>query len=178
LARRKLRELREAIEITGPELAHCSLETHAERFLPTIAAAESTAYDIRYVVKNLLADWPADSPRLLSKIRKGDCEQWIAIYRHLAPSTLNSYISYASNFFDLAVTDGAISRSPMDGITYRQRGKPRRLTPTAEQFEAIVSDLRAQQANGHGADESADYIALSGLLGLGAFAFAGFRGKL
>jgi len=177
LARRKLRELREDLEVTDPELAHRTLESQAERFLPTVAGSESTAYNIRHAIKKLLADWPETSPRLLSKIRKGDCEQWIASYGDLSPSTINSYITYAGKFFDLAVTDGAIPRSPMEGITYRKRGKLRRLTPTADQFEAIVADLRAQKVNGHGADESADYIALSGLLGLGQAELEDIRRK-
>jgi integrase len=175
LARRKLQEFRRDLELTDPELARRTLESQAERFLPTVAGSPSTLYNVRYAIKRLLADWPQKSPRLLSKIRKGDCEQWVASYGHLASSTINSYISYAANFFELAVTDGAIARSPMDGITYRKRGKPVRLTPTTEQFEAIVEDLKTQSHNGHGAGESADYIALSGLLGLGQAELSGIQ---
>jgi integrase len=175
LARRKLQDLRRDIELTDPELARRTLESQAERFLPTITGTPSTLYNVRHAIKRLLADWPKKSPRLLSKIRKGDCEQWIASYGHLAPSTINTYISCASKFFELAVTDGAIARSPMDGITYRVRGKLTRLTPTAEQFEAIVNDLKSQPFNGHGAAESADYVALSGLLGLGQAELSGIQ---
>jgi integrase len=175
LARRKLQELRRDIELTDPELARRTLESQAERFSPTLTGTASTLYNVRYSIKRLLADWPKKSPRLLSKIRKGDCEQWIASYGHLAPSTINTHISSATKFFKLAVTDGAIARSPMEGIKYHKRGKLTRLTPTAEQFEAIVADLKIQPFNGHGAAESADFIALSGLLGLGQAELSGIQ---
>jgi integrase len=175
LARRKLGDLRKDIELTDPELARRTLESQAERFRPTVTGTPSTIYNVRHAIDGLLADWPKKSPRLISKIRKGDCEQWLASYGHLAPSTINTYISCAAKFFELAVTDRAIARSPMDGITYRVRGKLTRLTPTAEQFEAIVDDLKAQPCNGHGSAESADYIALSGLLGLGQAELSGIQ---
>jgi integrase len=167
--------MRRAIALTDPELACRTLELQAERFLPTVSGTENTLYNVRYAIKRLQEDWPKKSQRVLAKIRKGDCEQWIATYGHLAPSTINPYISCATKFFQLAVTDGAIARSPMEGITYHRRGKLTRLTPTAEQFEAIVDDLKSQPFNGHGSAESADFIALSGLLGLGQAGLSGIQ---
>jgi integrase len=175
LARRKLQDMRRDIELTDPELARRTLESQSERFLPTVTGTPSTVYNVSYAIKRLLADWPRTSPRLLSKIRKGDCEQWLATFGHLAPSTVNTYISCATKFFHLAVSDSAIARSPMEGITYRRRGKLTRLTPTPEQFEAIIKDLKAQAFNGHGSAETSDYIALSGLLGLGQAELAGIQ---
>jgi len=110
LARRKLQNLRRDIELTDPELARRTLESQAERFLPTVPGTASTLYNVRHAIKRMLADWPKKSPRLISKIRKGDCDHWIASYGNLAPSTINTYISCATKFFKLAVTDGAISR--------------------------------------------------------------------
>ena len=109
LARRKLQDLRRDIELTDPELSRRTLESQVERFLPTVTGTPSTLYNVRHAIKRLLADWPKKSPRLISKIRKGDCEQWIATYGHLAPSTINTFISCASKFFELALTDGAIT---------------------------------------------------------------------
>ena len=172
-----MRDLRQDIALTDPELARRTLESQAERFLPTVTGTPSTLYNVRHAIKRLLADWPKKSPRLISKIRKGDCEHWVASYGHLAPSTINTYISCATKFFKLAVTDGAIARSPMEGIKYHKRGRLTRLTPTAEQFEAIVEDLKTQSFNGHGSVETADYIALSGLPGLGQAELAGIQRK-
>jgi cobalamin biosynthesis protein CobD/CbiB len=39
LARRKLQDLRRDLELTDPEMAHRTLESHAERFLPTVTGS-------------------------------------------------------------------------------------------------------------------------------------------
>ena len=175
LARRKVHDLRRDLELTDPELAHRTLESQAERFLPTLSGTPSTLKKARRYVNDLLTGWPKKSSRLLSKIRKGNCEQWLASLGHLSASSINAYTTCASKFFKLAVTDGAIARSPMEGLKYRRRGKPTRLTPTTEEFEAIVEDLKTQSFNGHGSAETADYIALSGLLGLGQAELSGIQ---
>ena len=102
------------LEATDPDLARRTLEVHKEKFFETLTGAKSTVYNIRHAIELLLADWPKDSPRLLTKIRKGDCKRWIAKYGHLAASTVNSRISAAREFFDLAVSDEVIPRSPME----------------------------------------------------------------
>jgi integrase len=174
-ARRKLVDTRRDLELIDPELSRRTLDSHAERFLQTVTGSESTVYNVKHAVKRLLADWPATAARVLSKIRKGDCEVWLATYGKLSASTINTYIATATKFFDLAVTDKAIPRSPMESITYRRRKKLTRLTPTLAQFESMVADLRKQAANGHGANDTADYIALAGLLGLGQAELSGIQ---
>jgi len=51
-----------------------------------------------------------------------------------------------------------------------------RLTPTREQFEGLA-DLRSQKANGHGPDDTADFVELSGLLGFGQAELSGIERK-
>ena len=151
------------------------LTTYSGKFFQTLTGAKSTRYNIRHAIELLLADWPKDSPRLLSKIRRGDCQTWLAQYGELASSTVNTRISAARDFFELAVSDGVIPRNPMAGIKYRRRQDLVRLTPTREQFDAIVNDLRSQSENGHGAENTADFVALSGLLGLGQAELSGIE---
>ncbi len=174
-ARRVLADFKRDLDLVDPSLSRRTLEGHAEIFLETLSGAESTLYNIRHSIDRLLKDWPKDSPRLLSKIRKPDCERWLAKYAERSASTVNSHISYATRFFEMAVDGGAISRNPMQYITYRRRSKPTRLTPTRKQFQAIVADLRSKKANGHGADQSADFVELSGLLGLGQAELSGIQ---
>jgi site-specific recombinase XerD len=166
-ARRKLAEFKRDLEHIDPTLTRRTLESQAEKFLETVSGAKSTLYNIRHAMACLLKDWPSDSPRQLAKICKPDCERWLAKYAGLSASTINSRICYASRFFEMAVNEGVTAKNPMRGISYRRRGKPTRLTPTREQFLAIVADLRSMKANGHGADDSADFVELSGFLGLG-----------
>ena len=175
LARRKLSDLRIDLEVTDPDLARRTLDTHQGKFFETLSGAKSTVYNVRHAIGLMLDDWPADCPRLLTKIRKGHCQRWIAKYGDLAASTVNTRITAARDFFELAVSDGVIPRSPMDGITYRKRPDLTRLTPTREQFDSIIADLRSQSANGHGAKDTADFVALSGLLGLGQAELSGIE---
>ena len=107
------------------------------------------------------------------KIRRSDCELFLAQYTDLSASTINHMITDLTRFFELAVQDGVIPRNPMEGIKYRRIPKLTRLTPTREQFEALVKDLRSQQSNGHGAEDSADFVGLAGLLGLGQAELSG-----
>lgn len=167
LARRKLTEKRKDLETTDPKLARRNLEEHSERFLAAIKGAESTKANIKRCIKKLTEEWPSGQPTILAKIKKGDCNIWLRKYSSLKPASVNQIITTARGFFDLAVEDGVIPRSPMDGIKFLKRGSVTRVTPTPEQFEAIVADIRSQPSNGHGSDNSADFVALAGLLGLG-----------
>jgi hypothetical protein len=133
VARRKVQDMRRDLELTDPDLLHLTLESQAERFLPTLSGTPSTLKKARRYVRGLLSNWPRKSPRSISKIRKGDCEEWLASLGHLSASSINACITCASKFFAFAVTDGAIAHSPMAGIKYRRHGRPTRLTPTTEQ---------------------------------------------
>lgn len=166
-ARRKLVQLRADLEAIDPEQSARTLESHMGRFAATLSGAPSSVYGARLCMRKLLRHWPKRSPRTIGKIRRGDCELWLARYANLSASTINHMITTATRFFDLAVSDGVIPRSPMEGIKYRKIPKITRLTPTATQFAAIVADLRNQKWNGHGAVDTADFVELAGTLGLG-----------
>jgi hypothetical protein len=51
-------------------------------------------------------------------------------------------------------------------LKFRKREKPIRLTPTFEQFKAIIADVRAQRFNAD-AQDSADFLEFLGLAGFG-----------
>src|SRR5439155_22901878 len=68
--------------------------------------------------------------------------------------------------FALSLRDRIISDSPAVHLRYIKRQKPIRLTPTWEQFKAIISDVRAQVFNAD-AQDSADFLEFLGLAGLG-----------
>jgi integrase len=127
-------------------------------------------------VRKLVESWPKDAPVILSKIKQSHVLAWLKPYREtLSASSVNHLITTARRFFDLAVKDGVIDRSPAEGIKYAKLSKPMRSTPTDEQFRAIVADLRGQVWNGHGAQDSADFVELAGTLGLGQAELSGIR---
>src|SRR5207248_2952784 len=66
----------------------------------------------------------------------------------------------------LAVRDRVIVTSPAAHLKSVKREKPIRLTPSFQQFKAIIADVRAQQFNAD-AQDSADFLEFLGLVGLG-----------
>jgi integrase len=78
----------------------------------------------------------------------------------------NLHISCVKELFNSAVRDRIISGSPAAHLRSAKREKPIRLTPTFEQFKAIIADVRAQVLNAD-AHDSADFLEFLGLAGLG-----------
>jgi len=176
LARRNLRKLRDKIENTDPSLSRRTMAQHRALFEKLISGKDSTTKNERRAVRYLVEQWPSDAPDIVSKVKPSHVQAWLKPFRdRLAPASVNLLISVARRFFDLAVADMVIDRSPVEGLKYAKRANPIRLTPTEEQFRAIVADIRAQLSNGHGADDSADFVELAGVLGLGQAELSGIR---
>lgn len=165
LARRKLKDWRSELDNTDHSQSDRNLKTNAAKFLPTLKGSASTLANITRHIGKLVDEWPG--PSVISKIRKSDCQLWLAQYPDLRPATRNKMIRAARDFFKMAVEDGVISKSPMEGLKYEKPGGITRLTPNEQQFVAIVADLRSQMSNGHGRDDTADFVELAGRLGLG-----------
>lgn len=176
LARRNLRKLRDKIENTDPSLARRTMAQHRDLFEKLITGKDSTTKNERRALRYLVEQWPSDAPVIISKIKPSHVQTWLKPFRdRLAPASVNLLISVARRFFDLAVADMVIDRSPIEGLKYAKRANPIRLTPTEEQFRAMVEDIRSQVSNGHGAEDSADFVELAGTLGLGQAELSGIR---
>jgi integrase len=175
LARRRLTDYLADLQKLDLEIGRLTLDGLKERFYATLSGSESTIYKTRLAIDNMIDGWPVDAPRTLDRIKTAHCKTWLAKLQHLANATVNDRITAARDFFAMAVDLGAIVRNPMDGIKYRKRVKPIRNTPSEEQFRAIVADIRAQKVNRHGQDDSADFVELAGVLGLGQAELSGIR---
>jgi integrase len=152
------------------------MEQMAARYLETVRGRPSTVSHKGNAIRMMLRDWPKNAPRELAKIRRSHVEAWIASYKGKAAATVNDYIATVRAMFDQAVSDGELSASPTLGVKYWKREKPIRLTPTYEQFRALISDLRhPDRHNTHGQEETADFIELAGEAGLGQGEVAGLR---
>jgi integrase len=86
----------------------------------------------------------------------------------LKNTTYNEYARLLKNLFEIAVSDRVLVRSPFAEVTtkWKKPQRPIRLTPTEEEFFAIVRDIRAQKYSPD-AEDSADFIEFLGLAGLG-----------
>jgi len=111
------------------------------------------------------SDWPTGELTQVGKIKPSDCEVWLSGYS-FGSASRNLYIACLKELFALAVRDRIIVTSPAAHLRSAKREKPIRLTPSFEQFKAVIADVRAQQFNAD-AQDSADFLEFLGLAGLG-----------
>jgi integrase len=131
----------------------------------------------RFVAGPIKAKWPTGSRVQVARIKPSECDEWLARFQ-LGASSRNAHIQCLKEVFDTALRDKIIPDSPAAHLKYTKRGKPIRLTPTFDQFKAIVADVRTQVFNAD-AQDSADFLEFLGLAGLGqAEAIALLRGDV
>jgi len=111
------------------------------------------------------SDWPTGELTQVGKIKPSDCDVWLSGYS-FGSASRNLYIACLKELFALAVRDRIIVTSPAAHLRSAKREKPIRLTPSFEQFKAIIDDVRAQVFNAD-AQHSADFLEFLGLAGLG-----------
>jgi integrase len=177
LARRKLVKFKSDLDKIDPEVARRTLSTHREIHEKTLTGSVSSLTIDKLALRRLCEEWPKDLPQEIRKINSTHLRTWLAQFDTLSASTINHMITSVRRFFETAVDQGVIADNPVTKITYRKIPRKVRLTPTEEQFESIVADLRSQKANGHGSEESADAVELAGRLGLGQAELAGICHK-
>ena len=88
---------------------------------------------------------------------------------HVEHSEKNSqalYVLLLKALFELAVADKLIAESPAAKLRPKRLVKPIRITPTFDDFKAIIADVRNQSLNAD-AEDSADLLEFMGLIGVG-----------
>jgi integrase len=168
VARRKLADFRRDLVRTDASLGNTSLTEVLNKYARTIGGdAPKTQIGKRAVIEKLKAEWYGADSLPLRSIRPSDIEVWLSKhYGSLSAAYYNSALSVLRNVFDLAVRDRIIAESPVAHLSYKKRATPIRLTPTFEEFKAIVSNIRNQRFNAD-AEQSADFVEFLGLAGLG-----------
>lgn len=174
LARRRLAKYKLELEKTEPTESRRTIKKQADVFLSGLVGEDSTKDNAKRSIQNLVAYFQEET--LVRKVTASDCRTWIASF-DLSADSKNKRIQHGRAFFQSAVSDGVIANNPMEGIKYFTRAEPTRLTPSEDEFRAIVQDLRSQVWNGHGRDDSADFVELAGTLGLGQAELSGIQRK-
>jgi integrase len=151
-----------------------TLEELCDRYLATDAVRKwkpRTAERKTAIVARIKNRWPTGAKLTqVCKIRSSDCDLWLArvqdTARRFGPASRDLHISCLKEVLDLAIRDKLIPDSPAAHLKAPKREKPIRLTPTFEQFRAIVADVRSQPFNAD-AEDSADFLEFLGLVGVG-----------
>jgi integrase len=174
-ARRKLSTFKTDLGNTDPSAGKTSFGKVLDTYAETIGGAASSQEDKRAIIKKLKKTWLGIDKFPLRTIKPSDVARWLTKNcGKKSASYYNSVLSLIRAALDSAVRDRIISQAehPAAHLRYRKRAKPIRLTPTPEEFQAIVADIRAQPFNRE-AQTSGDFIEFLGLAGLGQAEAAG-----
>jgi len=166
MAKRELARLREEQKHIDRSQGKLTLGELCARFLKTVQHQKlKTIEGKTLVVRRVLNDWPTGKFTQVAKIKPSDIDVWLSHYR-FGSSSRNLHISCVKEIFALALRDRIITSSPAAYLRSAKRHRPIRLTPTFEQFQAIIADVRAQPFNAD-AEDSGDFLEFLGLAGLG-----------
>jgi integrase len=137
-----------------------------DRYLKTVQHQKPKTVERKtFIVGRIKTDWPTGKLTQVGKIKPSDVDVWLSRYR-FGSASRNLHISCVKELFNSAVRDRIIAASPAAHLRSVKREKPIRLTPSFEQFKAIIADVRTQQFNAD-AQDSADFLEFLGLAGLG-----------
>jgi len=167
LAQRKLDEFKVTLRRTDATKGNTSLAAALDDYDKTLGGADSTKEDKRHIIAKLKETWFGVDTLPLRDVKPSYVQRWLnEHYGDKSASYYNSALSVIRSALDMAVNDKVIAESPAKGLKYQKRKNPIRITPTFEQFKAIIADIRAQKFNRE-AEESGDFVEFLGLAGLG-----------
>jgi integrase len=163
-ARRMLADERDADAELDSNLSGLEIGQLTDKYLESIAThPNKTLVTRRAMIKRLLVQFPAT--RKVREIKSSELASWIASLPVKAV-TQNEYARVTKEIFKIALADRVILKSPAAELKRRKVHDPVRLTPSWDQFKAIVGNVRAQVFNADCKDSS-DFLEFMGLAGLG-----------
>ena len=109
--------------------------------------------------------WPTGELTQVGKVKPSDCDVWLSRYS-FGSASRNLYIGIFEGTFRARRSRPCHCHFARRASEIGQAGETDRLTPSFEQFKAIIADVRAQQFNAD-AQDSADFLEFLGLAGLG-----------
>jgi integrase len=166
LARRKLARFKDEQRQIDRSQGKLTLAELCDRYLKTVQHQKPKTVERKtFIVGRIKNNWPTGRLTQVSKIKPSDVDLWLSRYR-FGSASRNLHISCVKELFNSAVRDRIITASPAAHLRSAKREKPIRLTPTFEQFKALIADVRAQVYNAD-AQDSADFLEFLGLAGLG-----------
>lgn len=168
LAERRLTNFRRSKQRIDPKLGRTTLADLCDRYAETLShMSQSSIKSKTGILTRIKAEWPGGSQKRVADIKPSDCDRWLGRQaERIGHSHANAYIQLLRDLLTFAVRDRIIGDSPAEHLNYFKRDKPIRPTPTWEEFQAIVEDIRNQQFNAD-AENSANFVEFLGLSGLG-----------
>src|SRR5215510_229892 len=174
-AKRKLDDFRRDLDRTDHTKGNTSFAKVLDDYAATLKGASSTLRDKKATILTVKTIFAGCANQPLRNLAPSRIEAFLADrYGQLSASAYNSALALVRSALDVAVRDRIIVENPVAHLKYRKRVKPIRLTPTFEQFQEIVADIRSQPFNAD-AQDSGDFLEAMGLLGLGQAELAAIK---
>jgi integrase len=175
-AKRKLAEFKRRLDRTEPKYGRITLVAWLEEnYFLTLRGAAGALQAKKRIIERVKRNWLAARSQPMRDLRESELLRFLNDeYGKWSPSYWNQALTLLRDALAMAVRDRVMMESPAAHLTYRKRKKPIRLTPTWEQFKAIIADIRGQKFNADALD-SADFLEACGLLGLGQAELAGMK---
>ena len=174
VAKRKLGDLQRDLGKVDASQGRMTLRELANRYLSTIQSQAAATVSLKNaVIDRLMVDLPLGADVQISKVKPSDLEAWLAKYP-FGYSSYNHYLQVVKAMFEMAVEDKALVVSPAERIKGKKVVRPIRVTPTFEEFTAIITDVRQQKWNAE-AQASADFLEFMGLVGVGQAEITGLQ---
>ncbi len=166
LARRNLAKLRNDEEQIDRSKSWMTLKELCDRYLKTVQHQKPKTIERKTdIVDRIKKHWPGGVNIQVSKIRPSDVQLWLGRYK-FGSASRNLYIACIKEILNMAVADGIVPHSPAAQLKGSRRECRIPKTPTFEEFNAIVADIRSQPFSANASD-SADFVEFIGLAGLG-----------
>lgn len=174
VAKRKLADLQRDLGKVDVSQGKLTLEELCTRYLATVQnQAAKTMRRKADIIKNLLKSFPAGKAVQVGKVKPSDIEAWLAAY-DFGYASHNLYLECVQAIFRMAVGDKVINASPAEAVKRKKVTTPMRITPSFEDFNAILADVRKQRFNAE-KDDSGDFLEFMGLVGVGQAEIVGLQ---
>ena len=169
-AKRKLAEFRASLGRTDPRQGNISFGAVLDHYAQTLGSLKESTRETKLgKIAKLKRTWHGIDALPLRVIRPSDIAAWLSRHcpQEKSASHYNQHLTLIRDALQLAVDDRVIADSPAKNLKWRNPPKNvLRATPTFEEFQKIIADVRAQKFN-RDADDSADFLSFLGLAGLG-----------
>jgi integrase len=178
MAKRRLQDEVDKARRVDPNASRMSLSRLLELYAENLKTLDTGTIATRKSILNRFkATWPHGLEIQVQEVTPNDLQGWLGRHRdRLRKSSLNEYVRFLRQLFDEAVKERVIADSPAAELTEFRRESPIRTTPTWEEFQGIVKQIRSQRFSDT-ANDSADVVEFWGLAGAGTAEAANLMGE-
>ncbi|MEM9280433.1 MAG: hypothetical protein AAGA96_01275 [Verrucomicrobiota bacterium] len=144
-AKRKLLDLRAKKERVATKSGKVTLNSLCADYLASLKLAPKTLQGKETIRGRIESDWPhlQRGEVQIHQIKPIDIRKWLNSY-DFGAATYNSYLWFIRSAFEFAIENKWLAENPAEKIGAQTRDAPIRLTPTFDQFKAIVKEVRSQ----------------------------------